>query len=63
MLWPWPIFSANPQLVCCTTLKNKGEAKAEIIDYIFYYNADRLHSSPGYLNPMDYEKEQLVVVA
>ncbi|MGD9211764.1 MAG: IS3 family transposase, partial [Desulfobacteraceae bacterium] len=42
--------------------KNKEEAKAEIIDYISYYNADRLHSSLGYPSPMDYEKEQLALI-
>jgi hypothetical protein len=35
--------------------KNGEEAKAEILDYISYYNAD--------LTPMDYEKEQLLNVA
>jgi transposase InsO family protein len=44
-------------------LKNKEEARVEILDYISYYNADRLHSSLGYLSPMEYEKEQLALVA
>jgi hypothetical protein len=43
--------------------KNGEEAKAEILNYISYYNADRIHSSLGYLTPMDYEKEQLLNVA
>jgi transposase InsO family protein len=43
--------------------KNRQEAKAEILDYISYYNADRLHSYLGYMSPMDYEKEQLSLVA
>lgn len=34
-------------------------AKQEIIDYIGYYNSLRLHSTLGYVSPMDYEKEQL----
>jgi transposase InsO family protein len=38
-------------------LKNEEEARTKILDYISYYNADRLHSSLGYLSPMDYEKE------
>lgn len=38
---------------------NRQSARLEILDYIGFYNADRLHSSNGYLSPMDYEKEQL----
>jgi transposase InsO family protein len=37
----------------------KASARLEILDYIGFYNADRLHSSNGYLSPTDYEKEQL----
>jgi transposase InsO family protein len=43
--------------------KNIEEARVEVIDYISYYNADRLHSSLGYLSPMDYEKERFALVA
>ena len=38
-------------------------ARLEILDYIGFYNADRLHSSNGYLSPMDYEKERLTKIA
>jgi transposase InsO family protein len=38
-------------------------AKMEILDYITFYNANRLHSTLGYKSPMDYEKEQLMKVA
>ena len=38
-------------------------ARLEILDYISYYNALRLHSALGYVSPMDYEKEQLKKVA
>jgi transposase InsO family protein len=38
-------------------------AKAEVLDYITFYNADRLHSTIGYMSPMDYEKEQVQKVA
>ncbi len=34
-------------------------AQMEIIDYITYYNSLRLHSTLGYVSPMDYEKEHL----
>ena len=38
-------------------------AKAEVIDYITYYNAYRLHSTLGYLSPIDYEKNKLLIAA
>ena len=38
-------------------------ARMEIVDYISYYNALRLHSALGYVSPMAYEKEQLQNVA
>jgi transposase InsO family protein len=37
----------------------RASARMEIVDYIAYYNALRLHSTLGYVSPMDYEKEQL----
>jgi transposase InsO family protein len=43
--------------------KNRPEAKAEILNYVSCYNADRLHSCLGYMSPMDYEKERLSLVA
>lgn len=38
-------------------------ARIEIIDYICYYNAIRLHSAIGYQSPMAYEKEQWLMAA
>jgi len=37
--------------------KNFAEAKKEIFEYINWYNKERLHSSLGYLSPMDYVKQ------
>lgn len=37
----------------------RAQARAEILDYIGYYNADRLHSSLGYISPIEYEKQSL----
>jgi putative transposase len=37
----------------------RESARLEIVDYITYYNALRLHSTLGYVSPMGYEKEQL----
>ena len=36
---------------------DRQSARNEIIDYICYYNAIRLHSAVGYQSPMAYEKE------
>jgi transposase InsO family protein len=41
----------------------RKEAQIAILDYITYYNFDRLHSTLGYQSPMQYEKEQLQKVA
>jgi putative transposase len=41
----------------------RKEAKREILDYITFYNSIRLHSTLGYLSPMEYEKEQYLKVA
>lgn len=38
-------------------------AEIEIIDYIAFYNYARLHSTLGYLSPMDYEKEHFLRAA
>lgn len=32
------------------------DAELEILDYITYYNSDRLHSTLGYVPPMEFEK-------
>ncbi len=42
---------------------SRKTAKAEVIDYITFYNADRLHSTLMYLSPMDYEKTKFLNVA
>ena len=39
--------------------ETRQSARLEVLDYIGFYNADRLRSSLGYLSPMQYEKEQL----
>lgn len=41
----------------------RDSARLEIVDYITYYNALRLHSTLGYLSPMGYEKEQILEAA
>ena len=34
-------------------------AKDEVIDWLRFYNHRRLHSTPGYLSPMAFEKKRL----
>lgn len=42
---------------------SRASARMEIVDYITFYNSIRLHSTLGYVSPMDYEKEQLLNAA
>ena len=41
----------------------RNDAEIEILDYVTYYNSIRLHSTLGYLSPIDYEKERWLKVA
>ena len=50
------------RLASCRFASRKA-AKAEILDYIIYYNFARLHSTLGYQSPMQYEKETLSKLA
>ena len=34
------------------------EARTEMFDDVNWYNSDRLHSSPGYMGPIEYLNEQ-----
>lgn len=38
-------------------------AQKEILEYINFYNAYRLHSSQGYVSPMDYERPRWMKAA
>ena len=39
---------------------NRSAARQDIVDYIeMFYNSRRRHSSLGYMNPMEFEKQQL----
>ena len=45
------------ELVYRTKFKTRADARAAIFEFIeVWYNRERLHSSLGYLAPMDYEK-------
>ena len=42
---------------------SRASARAEIIDYLTYYNSLRLHSTLGYVSPLDYEKKHARIAA
>jgi len=44
------------ELVHQTIFENEIEAVANIMEYIEFYNRERLHSSLSYQSPMEYEK-------
>lgn len=48
--------SMKAELVHHRLFANKIEATARIIEYIEFYNRERLHSSLGYQSPENYEK-------
>jgi transposase InsO family protein len=52
----------SERLTACRFI-TRNDAKNEILDYITYYNSIRLHSTLGYLSPMEYEKEQYLKAA
>ena len=54
----------NPVLEEVTATETEQEDKAngakdEVADWMQFYNHKRLHSTLGYLSPMDYEKKWL----
>ncbi len=47
------------ELVHGRRFSSRAEARLAIIDYIeTWYNSRRLHSSLGYLSPLEFEKKQ-----
>lgn len=52
----------SERLTACRFV-TRNDAKNEILDYITYYNSIRLHSTLGYVSPIEYEKEQYANVA
>jgi transposase InsO family protein len=44
------------ELVHQTVFENEIEAVANIMEYISFYNRERLHSSLSYQSPVEYEK-------
>ena len=40
-----------------TTFSSRAEARLEILKYLMWYNAERIHSTLGYVSPNKFEKE------
>nr|AGJ70647.1 Int [Comamonas sp. 7D-2] len=40
-------------------LETRRQAKDEVIDWLVWYNSRRLHSTLGYMSPMQYEQHWL----
>jgi transposase InsO family protein len=52
----------HEHLLSCR-LATRETAKIETLEYITFYNADRLHSKLGYKSPMEFEQIELLKVA
>jgi len=44
-------------------LATREAARIETLEYITFYNADRLHSNLGYMSPMEFEQKELMKAA
>ncbi|VVS91441.1 hth-like domain [Desulfoluna spongiiphila] len=43
--------------------ETRNQARLEVLDYIAWYNSSRLHSTLGYVSPMEFEAEPLKIAA
>jgi transposase InsO family protein len=49
--------SLKTEMIYFNTFKTLGEAKSYIIDYMYFYNNERIHSGINYLTPVLCEKQ------
>jgi transposase InsO family protein len=56
-----PMESANGTMkterVYSQRYQTRAEAKADLTEYIGYYNTERRHSAPGYHSPAEFERQ------
>jgi putative transposase len=51
--------SLKTELIHQQIYQSRSEAKQAVFEYIeVFYNRERLHSTNGYLSPVDYELQQ-----
>ena len=51
--------SLKVEQIFWVTYLNRSAARQDVIDYIeMFYNSRRRHSTLGYMNPMEFEKQQ-----
>lgn len=55
------LFSTIKRELGCDHFKNKEQAKRVIFEYLNWYNRDRLHSSLGYLSPLEYKERNKLI--
>lgn len=48
--------SLKRELVDCTHFTTREEARIAVFEWIMWYNTERLHSSLGYMSPVEYEE-------
>ncbi len=55
--------SLKSEYLAYCRLSTREIAQKEVLEYITFYNAYRLHSTLGYVSPMEYERQNLLKVA
>lgn len=51
--------SIKTECIYQNSYATRDEARSDILKYLLWYNAERLHSTLGYVSPMEFEKQRL----